>query len=149
MLLHSTETCHYMLCWQTLNVAFCCCCFSQYTTLANIDKRRTSHHGNYGSRGHIMHQTGIEGLLAQGRIMLWQQLFRHLRQRDNTRQGGENVVGRLPYWWVCRLFFTCSIFRPTSWNPRISKRWMIWPMRRLWTPSGLTAIRVRSLVSLT
>lgn len=40
---------------------------------------------------------------------------------------------------------TCSIFMPTSLKPRCSKRWIICPMRRRWTPSGFTAIRVRSL----
>lgn len=39
---------------------------------------------------------------------------------------------------------TCTIFRPTKRNPRCSKRLMIWPIRRLWTPSGLMATKVRS-----
>ena len=40
---------------------------------------------------------------------------------------------------------TCSIFMPTSLKPLCSKRCIICPTRRRWTPSGFTATRVRSL----
>lgn len=50
------------------------------------------------------------------------------------------------WFWIMRGLLTCSIFRPTNRNPRCSKRLMTSPISRLWTPSGFTAIKVRSLM---
>lgn len=43
-----------------------------------------------------------------------------------------------------RLTLTCINFMPTNLNPLASKRLIISPVSPRWTPSGLTAIKVRS-----
>lgn len=114
---------------------------------------KSPHHDNHRTWGHVMQQAGIERLLPQFTVVLRQQLLRHLHSRDSHRSNSTKKLKTFTLPNISKHMLsdvcTCNIFRPTSLKPRCSKRRMICPTRRRWTPSGLTAIRVCSLTSWT
>lgn len=110
--------------------------------------RPSPHHDNHRPRGHVLYQTGIERLSPQLMVMLWKEILRHLDNRASYiyyRHQNSRHITHTPA--NKSIQSTCNIFRPTSLKPLCSKRWIIFPTRRRWTPSGFTAMRVRSAMS--